>query len=121
MFKKLRISLIFSNLVAIRTLNSNHRMHNLYANFVRILEVCKQYSQDLVNDKGDMPRCDVVPKFSDLEVIALNLTPRVLYFNCFIIFSYGGRSSGVGCCRTRPTGRCRGTCRPGGRGRGNAW
>ena len=50
MFKKLRISLIFSNLVMIKTLNSNHRMHNLCANFVRILEVCKQYSQDLVSD-----------------------------------------------------------------------
>ncbi|MBQ6078673.1 MAG: IS982 family transposase, partial [Muribaculaceae bacterium] len=36
MFKKLRISLIYSNLVVIKTLNSNHRMHNLYANFVRI-------------------------------------------------------------------------------------
>ncbi len=44
MFKKLRISLIFSNLVVIKTLNSNHRMHNLYANFVRILEVCKRFS-----------------------------------------------------------------------------
>ena len=74
MFKKLRISLICSNSVVIKTLNSNHRMHNLYANFVRILEVCKQYSQDLVNDKGNMPRCGFVPKFSGPEVIALSLT-----------------------------------------------
>ena len=32
MFKKLRISLISSYLVVTKTLNSNHRMHNLYAN-----------------------------------------------------------------------------------------
>ncbi len=31
-------------------------MHSLYANLVRILEVCKQYSQNLVNGKGNMPR-----------------------------------------------------------------
>ena len=37
-------------------------MHNLYANFVRILEVYKQYSEDLVNDKGKMPRCSVIPR-----------------------------------------------------------
>ena len=86
MFKKLRISLIFSNLVVIKTLNSNHRMHNLYANFVRILEVCKQYSQDLVNDKGNMPRCGVVPKFSDLEVIALSLTQETMGYDseCYL-------------------------------------
>ena len=27
-------------------------MHNLYANFVKILEECKHFSQNLVNDKG---------------------------------------------------------------------
>ena len=32
MFKKMCISLIFSCLVVTKTLNSNHRMHNLYAN-----------------------------------------------------------------------------------------
>ncbi|MBO5541247.1 MAG: IS982 family transposase, partial [Muribaculaceae bacterium] len=36
MFKKLRISLIYSNLVVTKSLNSNHRMHNLCANFVKI-------------------------------------------------------------------------------------
>ena len=51
MLKKLHISLIFSNLVVVKTLNSNHRMHNLYANFVKILGVCKQFAQDLVNEK----------------------------------------------------------------------
>ena len=44
------MSLIFSNLVVIKTLSSNHRMYNLYAKFVKILEICKQFSENLVND-----------------------------------------------------------------------
>ena len=35
------MSLIFSNLVVIKTLSSNHRMYNLYAKFVKILEIWK--------------------------------------------------------------------------------
>ena len=45
MSKKLYISLIFSNLVVIKKLSSNHRMHNLYTKFVKILEICKQFSK----------------------------------------------------------------------------
>ena len=52
MFKKLCISLIFSNLVATKLLSSNHRMHNLYTKFVKILEICKQSSNKFVNEKG---------------------------------------------------------------------
>lgn len=73
MLKKLHISLIFSNLVAPKLLNSNHRMHNLYTKFVKILEICKQFSKNLVNERGNMLRRGPVPKFSDLEVIALSL------------------------------------------------
>ena len=53
-------------------------MHNLFANFVKILEVCKRFSQDLVNDNGNISRPGVVPKFSDLEVIALSLTAETM-------------------------------------------
>lgn len=49
-------------------------MHDLYANFVKILNVCKKFSANLVNKLGNMPRPGVVPKFCDLEVITLNLT-----------------------------------------------
>lgn len=65
--------LIFSNLVAPKLLNSNHRMHNLYTKFVKILEICKQFSKNLVNERGNMLRRGPVPKSSDLEVIALSL------------------------------------------------
>ncbi|MEG2491295.1 MAG: IS982 family transposase, partial [Alistipes sp.] len=32
----------------------------------------------MVNSQGNIPRCGVVPKFSDLEVIALSLTAETL-------------------------------------------
>ena len=34
----------------------------------------QEFSTNLVNELGNLPRPGVVPKFSDLEVIALNLT-----------------------------------------------
>ena len=74
MSKKSYISLIFSNSVVFKTLSSNHRMNNLYAKFVKILEICKQFSENLVNESGNVPRRGPVPKFSDLEVVALSLT-----------------------------------------------
>ena len=74
MSKRLYISLIFSNLVVIKKLSSNHRMHNLYTKFVKTLEICKQFSENLVNESGNVPRRGPVPRFSDLEVVALSLT-----------------------------------------------
>ena len=53
MSKKLYISLIFSNLVVFKTLSPNHRMYNLYTKFVKILEICKQFSENLVNESAN--------------------------------------------------------------------
>lgn len=53
-------------------------MHNLNANFARILKVCKQYSQNLVNGKGNMTRCSVIHKFSDLEITVLSLCKNTM-------------------------------------------
>ena len=50
MSKRLYLSLTFSNLVVIKTLSSNHRMDNLYTKFVKMLEICKQFSENLVNE-----------------------------------------------------------------------
>lgn len=41
-------------------------MHNLFANIVIILEGCKCFSKDLVNDKGNVPRPGVFPRVSEL-------------------------------------------------------
>ena len=49
-------------------------MYNLYTKFVKILEICKQFSENLVNESGNVPRRGTVPKFPDLEVLALSLT-----------------------------------------------
>ena len=48
-------------------------MQNLYTKFVRILEICKQFSHNLVNAEGNIVRRGPVPRFSDLEVVALSL------------------------------------------------
>ena len=53
-------------------------MHNFHAIFSKILEICKQFSYDLVNTEGNSRRRGVVPRFSDIEVIALSLTAETL-------------------------------------------
>lgn len=53
MSKRLYMSLIFSNLVVFKTLSPNHRMYNLYTKFVKILEICKQFSENLVNESAN--------------------------------------------------------------------
>ena len=77
--KKLHMSLKISNFMMINnTVICFISMHNLYANFVKILEICKKFSYGLVNDLGNIPRRGVVPRFSDLDVIALSLTAEHL-------------------------------------------
>ncbi len=63
MSKRLYISLIFSNLVVLKTLSSNHRMYTLYTNFVKILEICKQFSEKLANESGNVPHRGSVHRF----------------------------------------------------------
>ena len=53
-------------------------MHNLPTIFAKYLEICKHFSNDLVNEAGNITRRGVVPKFSDLQVIALSLTAETL-------------------------------------------
>ena len=74
MIKKLHILLICSILEVNNQLTPNHYMHNLYAIFTKFHDICKQFAENLVNEKGNIPRCGVVPKFSDLEVVALSMT-----------------------------------------------
>ena len=49
-------------------------MHNFCTKYGKILDICKRFSKNLVNEFGNIPRRGVVPKFSDLEVIALSLS-----------------------------------------------
>ena len=49
-------------------------MRNLAAKLVKIIDICKKFSKNLADERGNRPRRGVVPRFSDLEVIALSLT-----------------------------------------------
>ena len=79
MLKKLHISLILSTLVV-----SNHissiivDMRNFVTKFRKILEICKKFAGNQVNESGNVTRCGVVPTFSDLEVVALSITAEAL-------------------------------------------
>lgn len=53
-------------------------MHNPYAIFAKILNICKQITGKLVNESGNMPRRGVIPKSSDLEIAALNMTSEAV-------------------------------------------
>jgi hypothetical protein len=48
-------------------------MCNLYTKFVSFLEICKKFSNGLVTDAGNFHRPGPVPRFSDLEIIALSM------------------------------------------------
>lgn len=51
------------------------------AKFIRILGICKDFAKNRVNELGNIPRCGVVPKFSDLEVIAPDITAEAFGFD----------------------------------------
>ena len=53
-------------------------MHNIKTNFDKIHELLKDILGDEINDKGNYRRCGVVPRFSDVEVMALSLTAECL-------------------------------------------
>lgn len=57
-------------------------MSNFIAKFVRILRICKDFAENRVNEPGNVSKCGVVPKFSDLEVIALDITAEAFGFDC---------------------------------------
>lgn len=70
---KLHIYQIFSNLWYKIFKLYNLSMRNLYTKFVKFLEICKQFSKGLVAEKGNILRPGPVPRFSDLEVIAMSM------------------------------------------------
>ena len=62
--------------------------HNFCTKYGKFFEICKQYSKNLVNEFGNITKRGVVPKFSDLEVIALSLTAEAMSIdseNCLFV------------------------------------
>ena len=76
--EKLYIQEFICNLVLLNTLSYKISMHNLYTNFVKILDICKLFSKDLVNEQGNIPRPGVVPRFSDLEIVSLSIVSEAM-------------------------------------------
>lgn len=80
--KKLYISQIFSKLVVTKPLITIIAlMHNFIVKFGKILDIFIEFAGNRVNDLGNVPRRGVVPKFSDLEVLALSATAEVFGFD----------------------------------------
>ncbi len=73
MYNKLCILLIFNKLKVIIRLINKYHMHNLYAIFAKFLNICKQITGNLVNESGNVPRRGVVPIFSNIEIVAVNM------------------------------------------------
>lgn len=46
-------------------------LHNLHTIFVKVLDICKKISKELVNEHGNILHLDVVSRLSDLEVVTL--------------------------------------------------
>ena len=53
-------------------------MHNIKTNSDKILEVLKDIPGEQIHAKGNYLRRGTIPKFSDIEVIALSLTAECL-------------------------------------------
>lgn len=79
--------MIFSKLKVTKLLIDKYRMHNLYAIFAKLLNICKQIAGNLVNESGNVPRRGVVPKFSDLEVVALNMASEAVGIDSESLFA----------------------------------
>ena len=63
-------------------------IHNFCTRYGKILDISKQFSKNLVNEFGNIPRRCVVHKFSDLEIIALSLTAEAMSIdseNCLFV------------------------------------
>ncbi len=56
-------------------------MHNFIVKFAQILDIYKKFAGNRVDRNGNRPHRGIVPKFSDLEVIALSTTAEAFGFD----------------------------------------
>ena len=82
MYKKLCILLIFSKLKVTKFLIDKYLMHNLYVIFVKFQNIYKQVAGNLVYESGNVPKRGAIPRFSDLEIVALNMTSEAVGIDC---------------------------------------
>ena len=76
------MSQVFSKLVVTKPLITIvMRMHNFIVKFVKILDIFTEFAGNRANDLGNVPHRGIVPKFSDLEVMALSPTAEIFGFD----------------------------------------
>lgn len=73
---------MFSKLVVAKPLITTIAlMYNFIVKFAQILDIYKKFAGNRVDENGNRPHCGGVPKFSDLEVIALSATTEAFGFD----------------------------------------
>ena len=81
MSKKLHISLIFSNLVVTKNIKFKpsyvQPLYKIRKNAWDMQAILWKYRQWIVNESGNVPHRGHVPKFSDMELVALSLTAEI--------------------------------------------
>ncbi|MDE6018840.1 MAG: hypothetical protein K2G85_08525 [Muribaculaceae bacterium] len=56
-------------------------MHNFVIKFIKILDIYKKFAGNRVDKNWNRPHCGVVPKISDMEVIALSAMTETFGFD----------------------------------------
>lgn len=72
--------MIFSKLKVTKLLIDKYCIHNLLCN-IRKITGHMQASSRKFSQSGNVPRKGVVPRFSDLEIVALNMTSETVGIN----------------------------------------
>ena len=88
MLKKLHILQIISTLAVTQPLSSIViGMHNFIAKFRNILEICKKFAENQVNEKGNVPRRALFPPFPTWKWSLCPSQPRLSVWIARIICS----------------------------------
>lgn len=82
MYKKLCVLLIFRKLKVSKLLIDKYLMHNLYAIFAKFLNICKRIAVNFVNGPRNISRRGVDSRFSDIEIVALNMILEAVGIDC---------------------------------------
>ena len=78
MYKILYILLIFSKLKAGKLLIENILCTTYMQYSPNVLNICENVAGNLVNESGNITRRGAIPRFSDLEIVALNMTSEAV-------------------------------------------
>ena len=74
---KLYVSIIFLFFgLKINPLQKTNNIHNFYAKYVKILDICKRFSKNLVNEIGNVPRRGAASNVPTLRVCRIARSSR---------------------------------------------